>query len=193
MDQQYYIDNHIGIFKNFMPDELINDYMNYFNNCEKQGIVFPRKVDETFISHQALNTIKDAPHVPMTYNNKPFIDLFFKEAYPLYVQKYSYLKKLSTHNILEIKIQKTKIGEGYHTWHCENAEMKARNRILAFMVYLNDVTEGGETEFLYQKCRFKPEKNTLLIWPTQFTHVHRGNPPLSNDKYIITGWVEYGY
>ena len=193
MDKQYYIDNHIGIFKNFMPNELRNDYMNYFNNCEKQGIVFPRKVDETFISDHALNTIMDAPHVPMTYNNKPFIDLFFKEAYPLYVQKYSYLKKLATHNILEVKIQKTKVGEGFHFWHCENAEMKARNRILAFMVYLNDVTEGGETEFLYQKCRFKPEKNTLLIWPTQFTHVHRGNPPLSNDKYIITGWVEYGY
>ena len=193
MDQQYYIDNHIGIFKNFMPDELINDYMNYFNNCEKQGIVFPRKADETFVSDHAFNTIMDAPHVPMTYNNKPFINLFFKEAYPLYVQKYSYLKRLSTHNILEVKIQKTKIGEGYHTWHCENAEMKARNRILAFMVYLNDVVEGGETEFLYQKCRFKPEKNTLLIWPSQFTHVHRGNPPLSNDKYIITGWVEYGY
>ena len=193
MDQQYYIDNHIGIFKNFMPNELINDYINYFNNCEKQGIVFPRKADETFVSDNAFNTIMDAPHVPMTYNNKPFIDLFFKKAYPLYVKKYSYLKRLSTHNILEVKIQKTKIGEGYHTWHCENAEMKARNRILAFMVYLNDVTEGGETEFLYQKCRFKPEKNTLLVWPSQFTHVHRGNPPLSNDKYIITGWVEYGY
>ena len=193
MDQQYYIDNHIGIFKNFMPNELINDYMNYFNNCEKQGMVFPRKADETFVSDHALNTITDAPHVPMTYNNKPFIDLFFKETYPLYVQKYSYLKRLSTHNILEVKIQKTKIGEGYHTWHCENAEMKARNRILAFMVYLNDVTEGGETEFLYQKCRFKPEKNTLLVWPSQFTHIHRGNPPLSNDKYIITGWIEYGY
>jgi len=129
----------------------------------------------------------------MTYNNKPFIDMFFKDVYPLYVQKYSYLKKLATHNILEVKIQKTKVGEGYHFWHCENAAMKARNRILAFMIYLNDVTEGGETEFLYQKCRFKPERNTMLVWPAQFTHVHRGNPPLSNDKYIITGWVEYGY
>ena len=98
----------------------------------------------------------------MTYNNKPFINIFFKNVYPLYIQKYSYLKKLATHNILEVKIQKTKVGEGYHTWHCENAEMKARNRILAFMVYLNDVAEGGETEFLYQKCRFKPEKNTTV-------------------------------
>ena len=192
MDKQYYIDNHIGLFKNFMTNELIDDYLNYFNKCEQQGAVYPRKVDEMLVSDNAIDTIRDT-NVPMTYNNKPFIDMFFKDVYPLYVQKYSYLKKLATHNILEVKIQKTKVGEGYHMWHCENAAMKARNRILAFSVYLNDVTEGGETEFLYQKCRFKPEKNTLLVWPAQFTHVHRGNPPLSNDKYIITGWVEYGY
>ena len=164
MDKQYLIrDDHIGMFKDFVPNELIDNYINYFNNCQKQGMVFPRKVDETFVADHAIGTIMDAEHIPMTYNNKPFVDLFFKDVYPLYVQKYSYLKKLSQHNILEVKIQKTKIGEGYHTWHCENAEMKARNRIMAFMLYLNDVEEGGETEFLYQKCRFKPQKNTLMI------------------------------
>jgi hypothetical protein len=192
MDKQYYIDNHIGLFKNFMPNELIDDYTNYFNKCEQQGAVHPRKEDEMLVSDNAIDTIRNT-NVSLTYVNKPFIEMFFNEVYPLYVQKYSFLKKLATHNILEIKIQKTKVGEGYHMWHCENAAMRERNRILAFMVYLNDVTEGGETEFLYQKCRFKPEKNTLLVWPAQFTHVHRGNPPLSNDKYIITGWVEYGY
>ena len=192
MDKQYYIDNHIGLFKNFMPNELIDDYTNYFNKCEQQGAVHPRKEDEMLVSDNAIDTIRNT-NVSLTYVNKPFIEMFFNEVYPLYVQKYSFLKKLATHNILEIKIQKTKVGEGYHMWHCENAAMRERNRILAFMVYLNDVTEGGETEFLYQKCRFKPEKNTMLVWPAQFTHVHRGNPPLSNDKYIITGWVEYGY
>jgi hypothetical protein len=193
MDKQYYIDNHIGLFKNFMSDELINHYLDYYSNCEQQGAVYPRKEDELLVSDNAIDTIRQGLNVPMTYSNKPFIDMFFKEVYPLYVKKYSYLKHLDRHTIFEVKIQKTKIGEGYHTWHCENAAMRERNRILAFMVYLNDVTEGGETEFLYQKCRFKPERNTMLIWPSQFTHVHRGNPPLSNDKYIITGWVEYGY
>ena len=193
MDKQYYIDNHIGIFKNFMTDELKNSYLTFLKNCEEQGAVYPRVEDETVVSDNAISTIMGSVNTALTYSNKPFIDMFFKDVYPLYVQKYSYLKKLATHNILEVKIQKTKVGEGYHMWHCENAEMKARNRILAFSVYLNDVAEGGETEFLYQKCRFKPEKNTLLVWPSQFTHVHRGNPPLSNDKYIITGWVEYGY
>ena len=59
------------------------------------------------------------------------------------------------------------------------------------MIYLNDVEEGGETEFLYQSIRVAPKAGTLLIWPAGFTHTHRGNPPLSGDKYIATGWVQY--
>jgi len=59
------------------------------------------------------------------------------------------------------------------------------------MLYLNNIEQGGETEFLYQIKRIKPEADKLLIWPAGYTHVHRGNPPLSNDKYILTGWIEY--
>ena len=190
MDKQYLIrDDHIGVFKNFMPNELIDDYLNYFNKCEQQGAVYPRKEDETLVSDNGIDTIRDT-NVALTYTNKPFIEGFFKDVYPLYVQKYSFLKKLATHNILEVKIQKTRVGEGYHTWHCENAEMKARNRILAFMVYLNDVTEGGETEFLYQSRRIIPKRGQFLIWPATYTHSHRGNPPLSGKKYIATSWIE---
>ena len=24
-----------------------------------------------------------------------------------------------------------------------------------------------------------------------FTHLHRGNPPISNEKWIVTGWYQY--
>ena len=81
MDKQYYIDNHIGLFKNFMSDKLINDYVNYFNKCEQQGAVYPRKEDEMLVSDNAIDTIRDT-NVAMTYNNKPFIDMFFNEVYP---------------------------------------------------------------------------------------------------------------
>ena len=88
-----------------------------------------------------------------------------------------------------ITIQKTEVGGGYHSWHCESENWTVRNRLFAWMIYLNDVQDGGETEFLYQKTRFKPKRNMGLLWPGSFTHTHRGNPPLSETKYVLTGWI----
>ena len=66
------------------------------------------------------------------------------------------------------------------------------SRSLAWIIYLNDVPEGeGETEFLYQGLRVTPKQGTLVMWPAQFTHTHRGNPVYNCTKYIATGWIEY--
>ena len=56
------------------------------------------------------------------------------------------------------------------------------------MTYLNNVSDEGETEFLYQQVKHKPEIGKTLIWPSDFTHYHRGIPSQSQEKYIITGW-----
>lgn len=88
-----------------------------------------------------------------------------------------------------IKIQKTIPGTGYHLWHCEHSAVHP-NRVLAWIIYLNDIEEGGETEFLYQSKRVSPKAGTILIFPASHTHTHRGNPPLKKDKYILTGWID---
>jgi len=90
------------------------------------------------------------------------------------------------------KLQKTKCGDaGYSVWHKEQTSGSACNRALAWMIYLNDVDNGGETEFLYQQTKFSPKAGNLLMWPAGYTHPHRGNPPYSNDKYVLTGWFYY--
>mgnify|MGYP006261985619 CR=1 FL=1 len=86
-------------------------------------------------------------------------------------------------------IQKTEPTQGYHSFHTENTTYDLYCRSMAWMTYLNDVKEGGETEFLYQKMKVKPKKGTTLIWPGGYTHMHRGNPPME-DKYIATGWYQ---
>ena len=93
----------------------------------------------------------------------------------------------------EIKLQKTPVKGGYAVWHPEQGPGSSATRTISWLVYLNDVEEGGETEFLYQGFRQKATKGTLVIWPTGFTHTHRGNPPYSNEKYIITGWANFPY
>ena len=86
------------------------------------------------------------------------------------------------------QIQKYSKGGGYHAWHFERDAPQTWNRHLVFMTYLNDVSDGGETEFFYQKLKIKPRKGMTLIWPTDWTHRHRGIPSPTQEKYIVTGW-----
>ncbi len=97
-----------------------------------------------------------------------------------------------------INIQKYKQNEGgYFYYHSEiyphpnDVENDALHRKLLWMFYLNDVEEGGETEFYHQQLVTKPKQGSLVIAPAGFTHTHRGNMPISNDKYIFTSWVLY--
>jgi hypothetical protein len=90
-----------------------------------------------------------------------------------------------------IKIQMTKPSEGYHVWHCENSSLMMKGRFLTWILYLNDIDEGGETEMIHLSERISPKTGRLVIFPAGWTHAHRGNPPLSNTKYIATGWMEY--
>jgi hypothetical protein len=83
--------------------------------------------------------------------------------------------------------------EGYYAWHYENysGEPSMKDREMAFMWYLNDVSGGGETEFRFQKRKIEPKVGLAAIFPAFWTHTHRGNPPSKGQvKYIITGWIE---
>ena len=89
------------------------------------------------------------------------------------------------------KIQRTNSGGGYHIWHSENGSFLYRDRVLTWMIYLNDVPleNGGATDFFHQEISFQPKKGTVVLWPAAYTHVHRG-AFLTGDvsKYIATGW-----
>ena len=82
---------------------------------------------------------------------------------------------------------------GYPHWHSEiyplDATCEHLHRVLLFMYYLNDVAEGGETEFYYQERAIRPRRGRMVIAPAGFTHTHRGLTPRSGDKYILTSWI----
>jgi hypothetical protein len=94
------------------------------------------------------------------------------------------------------QIQKYKANEGhYKAYHNDFAifdENPEYYRILTFIFYLNDVDEGGETEF-WGKYKVKPVTGRLVIFPASWTYPHCGLMPISHDKYIITGWIYARY
>lgn len=86
-------------------------------------------------------------------------------------------------------IQHYTANDGFYTFHNDFYIDTFRGfRVLTFLWYLNDVEEGGTTEF-YEGTKIKCEKGKLLIFPSTWTYAHKGNMPLSNDKYIATGWI----
>jgi hypothetical protein len=88
-------------------------------------------------------------------------------------------------------IQRYLPTEGYYGWHTENSGLECCPRILAWMIYLNNVTDGGGTEFFFQNKITKAERGKLLIWPSDWTHYHRGEISNTQIKYIATGWFRF--
>jgi prolyl 4-hydroxylase len=83
-------------------------------------------------------------------------------------------------------------GCHYQKIHCENTGMKDhQDRVFAWMLYLNDIEEGGETEFIYQNFKTTPKAGNFYIWPAGPTHMHRGVVAPKEKKYFLTGWFKY--
>ena len=191
LEKKYIIqDNFIGIFDNFFPKHKINDLLEYYNNAEKNFLTYGR-VDKEKRDDNAVSLQPFGNTIPVRYNTQEFTQIFYKDIFSLFVKKFVHLKDTGTHSIFDIKIQKTLPSQGYHIWHTENLDRRSCLRFLTFILYLNNVEEGGETEFLYQQTRIKPVENRFVLWPAGMTHIHRGNPPLKGEKYIATGWVEW--
>ena len=84
-------------------------------------------------------------------------------------------------------IQKYQKNKGKYIYHNDASFEQLQYRVITFIWYLNDVEEGGETEF-WGEYRVKPEKGKLVLFPATWTFPHCGKMPISNDKYIVTGW-----
>ena len=181
-------------YENFASEAYCDDVINYFIKMNHAGFGFDRKNYKK--AHEMSDTsicLHDPSTIKMTGTgqlNDTFVAKFWEMAYKEYTDKYSIFDKFPYHAIFFNKVQKTEVGEGYHVWHCENSGRSESTRMLAYILYLNDVEEGGETEFLYYPIRIKPKKGKLILFPAAFTHTHRGNIPLTNEKYVMTGWVE---
>lgn len=75
--------------------------------------------------------------------------------------------------------------------HC----LHSGQRLWTFMIYLNDVEEGGETDFPQISKTFKPKKRTAVVWRNAYATgqenpatLHAGLPVIKGKKIVITKW-----
>ena len=190
-------DNFVGIYDNYFSPEYCQSLIDHFEWCQKTNRVYGRDTAERFKSDNSTNLNSVSPaELTFSFPNlqgylEEFNSTFWDQCYTDYRTTYSTLNDYDQHTVSSYKIQKTLPTQGYHIWHCEDGSIPLSRRIGTYILYLNDVEEGGETEFLYLSKRIAPKAGRLLIFPPNYPWTHRGNPPLSGVKYIMTGWIEF--
>lgn len=93
------------------------------------------------------------------------------------------------------QIQKYIKNEGhYKRYHNDFSILKNTTyyRVMTYIIYLNTVEEGGETVF-FGNYKIKPTAGRIVIFPASWTYPHCGKVPISDDKYIVTGWLYKEY
>lgn len=106
--------------------------------------------------------------------------------------KYPILEELGVLQQGKIELLHYKKNEGQFKPHIDTSMAnKDHVRFLGIIYYLNDVKEGGETHFEYQKIRVRARKGRVIAFPTTWKYLHEGVMPVSNDKYILTSFFSY--
>ena len=166
------INNFIGVYDNYITKEECNRAIKLFEDQDK----FNNTLNRIDFEKAPVTLKQDKQYFARSSN----IDVWWEELKPMmfnfdlalrhYMQNTGAVETYGNipFHFTTLKIQKTLPAEGYHVWHVEH---------------------GGETEFLHQSVRVKPKTGRIVIWPAGFPYAHRGNPPLSGEKYILTSWM----
>ena len=182
-------DNFIGKYK--IDSRICEKIISFHNKRKKKaGVVGTGRIDTT------IKKSVDYGVNPEDVFKYPIIKEYFEElsfCLEKYKKKYIYCDQGHNPYLLEgANIQKYKPGEGFYTWHYENngTHNSSMRRHLVFMTYLNTIPNAG-TEWLYQNYKTESIKGLSVIWPSDFTHTHRGIISKTKEKYILTGWLGF--
>lgn len=174
---------------NALPADLCDDMIRRFEASEEDQ--YPGHIGQTVTSNQSIKKTTD-----LVVSGKPQwkdIDraLFqsMGRAILEFREKYIYFK--GPFKDMGYNLQRYIPGEFYH-WHIDGGSHDFSQRQLVALWYLNDVEgPGGETEFLFQNAKIKPERGKLVLFPPFWTHEHRAVELKKGVKYIATTWIVF--
>ena len=184
--------NFIGIW-NLGNNELCKNIINFFEkniDLQKDGTTGDGKKTE-------LKKTTDINIHPNNLKEEKFVHIkeYIKALHNCYLdyqEQWPFLKdKINTVDIPTFNIQRYNPGDHFSHVHTERSSLNSLHRVFAWMTYLNNVDDGGNTHFTHYDLKIKPEIGKTLIWPAEWTHAHCGEILNSGVKYIITGWMHF--
>lgn len=174
--------DNIKIFKNFMDlDDLetIDSYMRGIN-VNKDRDIF-------------INVTDDVYNIPS--NIKEILSRYTEKA--KHISENEYGRSLDSSDIFAIRIATVgieylphvdkvgvvqEVGAEVEDWR------DSWSGHLAIMFYVNDDYEGGELYFPDHGLRYKPEKNSLAMFPGNKNFIHGVSQVKNSDRFTLIKW-----
>lgn len=113
-------------------------------------------------------------------------------AVAIYKQEYRHLDHWVNVQDCGFQVQKYPKSYGYYRPHVDSFPMPysaISERVLAMVIYLNDVEYGGETNFPLHEVSVTPKTGRIVFFPATWTHPHESRVPISGDKWIISSFI----
>ena len=180
---------------NIKNDNLCKEIIRFFNENEKlqkNGTTF----SGTNFNYKKTTDISINPNDLKNDKYKCF-NSYIDELYKCFIDyqlQWPFLKSVVKNvDIGAFNVQKYSKGDHFSEVHSERSSLPQSDRLFAWMTYLNDVDDGGKTNFAHYDIKIKPEIGKTLIWPAEWTHAHSGEILNNGEKYIITGWMNFPY
>lgn len=129
---------------------------------------------------------------------KPYLQQYYdriKHVYTQYTKDIGSKYLPSDVNLESARLKKYENNDNdQFGWHTDVGDASSASRFLVMFTYLNDVDEGGETEFESDENNLftvKPKCGRIVVFPPMWTFPHRGKKPISNPKYILSTYLHY--
>jgi prolyl 4-hydroxylase len=179
---------HLYLLDDFLtPDECNKVIARIQKQCRPSTITIPSEGDTEFRTSQTCD-LSNAPDKFIMDLDRRIADYMGYEeerAEGIQGQYYQVGNQFKTHTDYfqpnSEEFEHYASAQGQRTW--------------TFMIYLNDVTKGGQTEFTELGLAFTPKQGQAVIWNSldpkgkvNSNTLHWAKPIIKGEKFVITKW-----
>ena len=184
----YELTDYVKVFEDVLTSDQCDLAIKYFDDNEEE-LATNGMVSSSNGEPRIDKSIKSVMQMPMCGNSE--LDAIFEEScsnilnyYVNSINFYPY----SAFNDTGYDMKKYYKDDNFYKWHIDACKPEHLNRILAIVWYLNDVEEGGETEFK-NGIKVSPKRGKALVFPTNFCFPHQANVPITTAKYSVDTFI----
>ena len=177
----------IQVHNNALEPEICDSLISIYESLSDRHERYDEDKKPSFTQLNLTQSVELSPDIHRIHTHLIQKTYQYRDMYYEYIDKRVFP---DSHAFEQFRIKKYNPGgDDMFDTHVDVVDHTTARRFLSFFWYLNDVEVGGQTVF--SDLTIDPRRGKLVVFPPLWTYPHRGDPPVSSPKYIISTYLHY--